>query len=234
MYTVCVSSLNRSKLPNLMELFIEVSSYKGVHVELPNPETLPRLEYLTLSSVIQSIAQVKQLGEEITKWKLKKLDLSHTPCLGGGNVSTLLSHSFPSLQSLILVDCDLSLKDATLQPNGLGLEHLVKAKSDGRLPELKHLDVSHNALSYRPPRDRVCQSVKCEGECPYYWIPSELIPIESIAGEFPIYATIGHDSIHRCSENWHWCKCGTSKYRHFSEFCRCISKLHSEFPSLPH
>ena len=163
MYTVCVSSLNTSKFPNLTELSLEIRHKKLVNVEIPDPEKLPRLEYLTLNRVIQSREQVKQLGEEITKWKLKKLDLSDTACLGEGNLSALLSYSFPSLQSLILVDCHLSLKGAALnnQPDGLDLKHLVNAKSDGRLPELKHLDVSCNGLDGWPDCYRVCQSVKC-------------------------------------------------------------------------
>ena len=160
--TQTVSSLNRSILPNLTELSVIVRLHETVDVEIPNPEKLPRLEYLTLNRLLNSIEQVKQLGEKITRWKLKKLDLSDTDCLGGGNLSNLLSHNFPSLQSLILVDCYLFLKGEALNPpDGLDLKHLVKAKSYGRLPELKHLDVSRNGLDVWPDCYRVCQSVTC-------------------------------------------------------------------------
>ena len=52
-----------------------------------------------------------------------------------GTLSILLCHSFPSLNTLILSDCGL---------NSLDLNSLAKASAKGRLPELKHLDISQN------------------------------------------------------------------------------------------
>ena len=67
-------------------------------MEIPNPEKLPRIESLTLSGLIKLKSQIKQLENDITKWKLKTLDLSHTSCLSGDS-SALLSNSFPFLRS---------------------------------------------------------------------------------------------------------------------------------------
>ena len=163
MCTVFVDALNRSRLPNLTELLIIVRQTEQVDVEIPNPEKLPRLESLTLSGLIKSKSQIKQLENNITKWKLKRLDLSHTSCLGGDS-SALLSHSFPFLRSLILVDCALDPMD---------LKFLARAKFENRLPELKHLDISGNGIGssldalYIDPETQVevtWPSVKCYDE----------------------------------------------------------------------
>ena len=57
-------------------------------------------------------------------------------CLGiRGNLGALFSQNFPSLASLILSGCVLGPQD---------FSHLAQASANGKLPELIHLDVSHN------------------------------------------------------------------------------------------
>ena len=46
-----------------------------------------------------------------------------------------MCEEFPSLDTLILSDCGL---------NSLDLSSLAQASADGKLPELRHLDISHN------------------------------------------------------------------------------------------
>jgi len=56
-----------------------------------------------------------------------------------GVLSMLLCHKFPSLITLVLKDCQLNSDD---------LKNLAKAKVKGRLPEIKHLDISGNKVVY--------------------------------------------------------------------------------------
>ena len=65
---------------------------------------------------------------------LCKLDVKHT--LGvTGKLSRLLGQGFPSLHRLVLSNCKL---------NSLHLRSLAQAEMDGKLPQLKQLDLSHN------------------------------------------------------------------------------------------
>ena len=61
--------------------------------------------------------------------------LEATPEGFEGNLSVLLRHSFPSLNSLVLSDCGLNSQD---------LCSLAQASVEGRLPQLRHLDISRN------------------------------------------------------------------------------------------
>ena len=64
---------------------------------------------------------------------LHKIDLSHN-CLGA-RLSILLENGFPELHTLILSDCKLNSDD---------LRSMARAKVKGRIPELRHLDISLN------------------------------------------------------------------------------------------
>ena len=66
--------------------------------------------------------------------RLHKLDISHSSGVTGV-LSILLCHSFPVLETLILSDCWLNSDD---------LRSLAQANKKGRLPKLKHLDISQN------------------------------------------------------------------------------------------
>ena len=52
-----------------------------------------------------------------------------------GSLAILLCHNFPSLQSMVLSDCGLKSQDVSI---------LAQACAKGRLPELRHLDLSEN------------------------------------------------------------------------------------------
>ena len=54
-------------------------------------------------------------------------------------MSILLDHTYPSLDSLLLINCELTDQD---------LESLSQASVGDRLPNLKHLDISDNQLWY--------------------------------------------------------------------------------------
>ena len=51
------------------------------------------------------------------------------------NLGVLMTHNFPNLQTLILQVCELVAKD---------LQSLGRADSEGKLPVLKHLDISEH------------------------------------------------------------------------------------------
>ena len=74
-------------------------------------------------------AAISAQSSEVTK-----LDISHSSGISGA-LSILLCHSFPLLETLILSDCGLNSDD---------LSNLAQADVEGRLPELKHLDLSDN------------------------------------------------------------------------------------------
>ena len=65
------------------------------------------------------------------------MDISHSSHVTG-NLFILLLHSFPSLNSLALSDCGLNSQD---------LCSLAQGSVEGRLPKLKHLDISQNWIS---------------------------------------------------------------------------------------
>ena len=74
----------------------------------------------------------------------------------------LVSHSIPSLEQLILIDCGLNVHD---------LKCLAYSKARGKLPQLEHLDISKNGLKFsleylmRDPDDDsevTWTSVKCD------------------------------------------------------------------------
>ena len=71
--------------------------------------------------------------------KLSTLDISNNLKIGG-NLSVLLSQSFPSLHTLIMTFCYLRISD---------IHSLAQARKEARLPQLRHLDVSFNfALNF--------------------------------------------------------------------------------------
>ena len=69
---------------------------------------------------------------------LTTLDLSRNPNIHGC-ISNLLAHRFPNLNVLILRDCALHEDD---------LSNIQQANADGKLPQLKLLDISQNPIGY--------------------------------------------------------------------------------------
>ena len=103
----------------------------------PMCKTYPQLVNLFLTDCGLSSRDMSNLAEASKQGRLPKLstlDLSDNPDIGG-NLSMVLSHCFPSLHTLILSSCKLQISD---------VHNLAQARTEARLPQLRHLDVSFN------------------------------------------------------------------------------------------
>ena len=118
--------------------YLNTSSIESVGVRQgfvsPALHSLVSLKYLSLQESISSEHELAKLTNNLHRERLCKLDIGHSSGIAE-HISTLISHDFPSLNTLILNDCELSSSD---------MHSLALAKVEGRLPELKHLDVSDN------------------------------------------------------------------------------------------
>ena len=100
--------------------------------------SFPSLHTLILSDCQLNSRDLRNLAKACTKRKLPKLamlDISHNSNLGG-YLNLLLTCVIQHLKKIILIDCGLQVCD---------LKSLVLATSEGRLPKLRHLDISNNA-----------------------------------------------------------------------------------------
>ena len=127
--------------PKLTQLFLRASSFSTSIMYRDNIFKLlsipPSLTDLGLNLVINSDEHLIALVRSLASTQLRKLDISHS--LGiTGNLSVLLRHSFPSLNSLVLSHCWLNSQD---------LCSLAQASVEGRLPQLTHLDITENWVS---------------------------------------------------------------------------------------
>ena len=95
---------------------------------------IPALQSLTMHRFIRSMEILYMFTRTPVLTRLHKLDISHSSGVTGV-LSILLCHSFPVLETLILSDCWLNSDD---------LRSLAQANKEGRLPKLKHLDISQN------------------------------------------------------------------------------------------
>ena len=96
------------------------------------------LELLVNSTVVKSLC---------------KLDVKHT--LGvTGKLLRLLGQGFPSLHRLVLSNCEL---------NSLDLRSLAQTEVDGKLPQLKHLDLYHNKQLFGKIDDLFQSGCKWQG-----------------------------------------------------------------------
>ena len=135
-YNVFVTALNDKKFVNLVELCLYFKTLKAVNIDVLDLDRLPCLRYLTLHKIITSAGQIKRFGKNVAEHKLKKLDIIHYPGLRG-ELLRLLTPEFQSLRSLSLSHCQLNSSD---------LKSLNEANMSGRLPRLRHVDLSHNDL----------------------------------------------------------------------------------------
>ena len=153
-YKVVMNTLNAGMAPSLKELHILMWKYVKRHqlmssslmmdadgellkdcvVEVVPPVNVGTLTDLTLQRLVSHMCQLYMVTKSSILTKLHKLDISHSSNIAG-TLNILLCHSFPSLNSLILSDCELNSQD---------LCSLAQANIKGRLPELKHLDISEN------------------------------------------------------------------------------------------
>ena len=157
-YKIVAKAANGGRIPDLTELGITMWKFVEHHakaeilpgtrddaastieviqvdeVEYLDPINVPSITHLTLHRFICSVQHLYMVTKSKILTQLKKLDISHSSGITG-TLSILLCHSFPSLNTLILSDCGLNPQD---------LNSLAKSSAKGRLPELKHLDISHN------------------------------------------------------------------------------------------
>ena len=110
-----------------------------LYLQVDEVEYLPYLKvrnltHLTLQRFICSIHHLYMVTKSTCLASIIKLDFTHSEGISG-SVAILLCHSFPSLQSMVLSDCGLKSQD---------LVSLAQAYAKGRLPELRHLDLSEN------------------------------------------------------------------------------------------
>ena len=136
--------LKKGKLPNLSELFVshlfKLQKLKGIQIRLDTffhefgPNHISKLEKLALRGCIISTEQLGVLSEKLTDIPLRQLDLTESSGLTG-NLSALFTHSFPTLNTLILSHCELNATD---------LQSLARANVEGKLPQLRHLDILKN------------------------------------------------------------------------------------------
>ena len=122
----------RSRLRNMYRRKTAQKVSEIIHVI--NPEAMPLVSRILITGFIVSKSDLGNFTEKIVRWKISKLDISHSFSITG-NLDILLDQTLPYLNSLILYDCGLNAKD---------LRSLTKASLEGRLPGLKHLDISVN------------------------------------------------------------------------------------------
>ena len=97
------------------------------------PHAVPNLSSLKISHFKISM---ESLMVTIQSWGLTRLDTSH--CEGiTGMMSGIKYHRFAHLNILLVSNCELNSED---------LKVLAQASVGGRLPELKHLDISKNQM----------------------------------------------------------------------------------------
>ena len=94
----------------------------------------PTLTNLTFNKFVTSPSHLNTIVVSVRGSNVSTLDISHSKGITG-RLSAFLSHGFPFLDTLILSDCGLNSGD---------LISLSQAGVEGRLPELKHLDLSEN------------------------------------------------------------------------------------------
>ena len=132
--------LKQGFLPNLSELFVERRHSVIFQLNIDqflhefDPNHISKLEKLTLRYFTISAKELEILSEKLTSVGLTELDLTHSSGFTG-NLSALFTHSFPRLNTLILIDCDLNSED---------LQSLARANVEGKLPQLRHLDIAGN------------------------------------------------------------------------------------------
>ena len=128
------SILAKGKLPNLSKLSVTIPNRVRLQKFLDNfdPNQILKLETLALEDFIISAEELKILSEKLTAIRLTELDLTNSSGITG-SLSALFTHSLPRLNTLILARCDLNAND---------LQSLARGNVEGKLPQLRHLDIS--------------------------------------------------------------------------------------------
>ena len=152
-YKLVITNLNEGYAPRLNELGLSLAeNLSSENMEDAMTIQIRSLTHLSLHKVIHSMRHLYEITKSKCLTNLQKLDISHSSGIRGG-LSILLCHSFPPLNTLILNNCELNSQD---------LRSLAKANMKGRIPELKHLDISQNIL-FQNDLDRLFE-LNCKWE----------------------------------------------------------------------
>ena len=130
--------LRERKLPNLTELSVKGSSYEhkpklDSFLDELDPDQTGKLAKVSLENFIISSQGLKLFCQKLPYLQLHELNLSNSQNMKGS--LSMFTHSFPTLNTLILRSCDLNSSD---------LQSLARANVEGKLPQLRHLDISWN------------------------------------------------------------------------------------------
>ena len=122
-------------MPKLVSLGITLEETdQKLNMKQLQLEKLCNLANLSLHKCLASNDHVSVLCESLRRHKICKLDLSRTTALSG-TVELLLVNPFPRLEHLNLRHCRLRITDLT---------SLARACNEGKIPQIKHLDISDN------------------------------------------------------------------------------------------
>ena len=131
-----IGKIDWKNMPKLIHLGISLkwcrSSYCLDDIFL---DGLGRVESLVLHDCVDNRKTLFDIGKKCGG--LTFLDITHCEVISG-HLPQLLENSFPLFTSLVLSDCWLNSGD---------VKSLAEAKEEGRLPQLKHLDISYNMLT---------------------------------------------------------------------------------------
>ena len=122
-----IDDCEKEKCPPLEQLAINVKELESVR--------LPTLNSLSLHNFVCTDTHLLAAARGAEFSNVHKLDISHSLHIMG-ELSFLVGHNFPSLNTLVLSDCGLNPDDLT---------SLAEASAKSRLPELRHLDISRNS-----------------------------------------------------------------------------------------
>ena len=122
--------VNQSQVQN----FLQSRSWELLYVPAVVKIYLEDILRKNLKICIRQYYEYLCATEIIAKWNLCTLDISNSFDIDN-NLSVLLHYQFASLSILLLSNCRLTSDD---------LRNLAQASVSGRLPKLKHLDISKN------------------------------------------------------------------------------------------
>ena len=135
-YENLTEAIRCSKFPSLSQLSLSMiwNLDQNQHFDGFNSKCIPLLREIKLKRFIVANSGSEPWCDNVMRQNLCRIDLRQ--CSGVEEMlSEVLNYSFPHLKTLILRNCELKRLD---------LRCLANANVAGRLPELRHLDISDN------------------------------------------------------------------------------------------
>ena len=133
-YLELIKVLGQRQLSHLTELNLSMARQESCCLTNLKPQFIPQLQILSLQRCITRLDDLKHLSEIVNSRGLQFLDISHSSGISR-HLSVLMKRCFWVLHTLVLSDCGLHSDD---------LRSLAEARVYHGLPELRHLDISHN------------------------------------------------------------------------------------------